>query len=109
MRPYTIRYTWIWCVPLPRIQRNSVPMCQEIGHGLQECACRRAVDHPMIESQTQHHHRPLGDLTAINHRLLNNPTDTEDTGLRSVEDRREAINPVHAQVRDRKGTAGNFL
>jgi hypothetical protein len=95
--------------PLPRVQRNAIPVRQQIGHGLQERAGWRAVDDSMVEGQTQDHHRPLSNLTAVDHRFLNDTADPEDAGLRRVEDRRKAIDPIHTQVRDREGAAGDLF
>src|SRR5712691_3931858 len=47
----------------------------------------RPIDHPMVEGQAEEHHRPLGDLSLIDHRLLDYPAHPQDTYLWRVNDR----------------------
>ena len=84
-------------------------MRQQVGHGLQERPGWRAVDHPMVKGQAQDHHGPLGNLSVVDRRFLDDPAYAQDAGLRGVEDWRKPIDSIHSQVRDGEGAAGHLF
>jgi hypothetical protein len=78
-------------------------------HVLQEPRAHRAVHHPVIARDRHLHAAAHPELAVLHHRLLQHRAHREDRTLRGVDDGRELLDVVHAQVRDREGGPGHFL
>src|ERR1700733_12347315 len=48
-------------------------------------------------------------VVRANHRLLHDVADGEDRGLRRIDDRAEAVDAEHAEIRNSEGAALEFL
>src|ERR1019366_378586 len=79
---------------------------EEFDHALEELRGGRPVQHSMVESEAQPKHRALGDLAAIDRRLLDNSPDAEDSGLAGIQNRRERVDAEHAEVGYGKRASG---
>src|SRR5579863_1068093 len=60
----------------------------------------------MIGGKGNGQDRPHGRLAVNGHDALNNPTDSENCGLRWRDDGGESVHVVHAKVADGEGTSG---
>src|SRR4029450_2315019 len=94
--------------PAVRLRRKSQRQAGLLEQRLQlaeELGGLRAVDGAVVAGQG-HGHQLAGDEAAVlDDRLLLDRTDREDRGLRRVEDGREDLDAVHAEVRDRERSA----
>ena len=63
----------------------------------------------MVRRQAQVHDRTDAHLTVPHHDLVLHGVDAKDRDLRLVDDRGEALDAVHAEVRDREGTAAQLF
>src|ERR1035437_1791480 len=79
---------------------------EEFDHALEEIRGGRPVQHSMVEGEAQPEHRALGDLAAIDGRLLDNSPDAEDASLAGIQNRRERVDSEHAEVGNRKRASG---
>ena len=59
--------------PLGNSRHHPPGVFQVALERVQKGCCWGAIDHPMVEGQAEEHHRPLGDLSLIHHRLLDYP------------------------------------
>ena len=72
---------------------------------LQELGAEGAIDHPVIDRERARHHGGDGERAVLDHRPLLGGADGEDHRLRRVDDRREFLDAVHAEVGDAEGAA----
>ena len=56
----------------------------------------------MIEGQAESNHLAGNDFPFVDGRLTHDSPDTQNGGLRQVDDRREGVNVIHTQIRDRE-------
>ncbi len=83
---------------------------QQMPQLLQIFRAERAVDHAMIAAHRDRHAMAHADLVAIvDHGPLRDRADGEDETLRRIDDGGKRIDPVAAQIRNRKGSALEFL
>src|SRR5579862_327613 len=88
---------------------SSFAEVEQVDDGLEELCGGRAVDHAMVESQRQRHHRTARDFAAINRGLLDDPANAENSGLAGVQNRRERVDAVGAEIGDGESAAGNVF
>ena len=91
-------------------RRHHPPGVFQVALERVQKGCRwRSIDDPMVEGQAEEHHRPLGDLSLIDHRLLDHPAHPQDAYLWGVNNRCKRVNPIGPQVGDGERPPGDLL
>src|SRR3954465_1842777 len=88
-------------LPRARLERQRQRLLEQLAHAGQELGAVRSVEDAVVAHERDRHRVARGDAAAIvNHRAFLERADREDRRLRRVDDGREAVDPVHPQVRD---------
>src|SRR5690242_10623760 len=77
--------------------------------GLQEGSRGYAIDSPVIECQAQRHHMPPLGFPSDAHELLVQTPNAENGNFRWVDDGRECVDSIHAQVGHTEGAAHDLF
>src|SRR5437588_4134436 len=78
---------------------------QEALDFLQELRGSYPIEDPMVDGERDAHPLAGDDLAVLHHRLVLDRADRQDAGIGRVDDGRELIDVVHAQVRDAERVA----
>ena len=87
------------CIPLPEAVRT----------GMDAIALAEAMGLPVVEDQAQCPHLPHDDFTVPDNRLGLDAPDAQDSRFWQVDDRREGVYLVHAQIGDGERPAGQVV
>src|SRR5438045_1062837 len=79
-------------------------MLQVASQRAQELGPLRPVDDSVIAGQRTAHALTHDNLVLLYHRLGLNGADSETARLRRIEDARELVDPVHAEIGDGEGS-----
>ena len=92
-----------------RLHWSSGPVVEDLDHGLKELGRRGAINHSMVKRQTEPKHRALCDRSVEDGGLFDDSADAEDSGLSGIQNRCERVDAEHAEVGDRKRSAGHVF
>src|SRR5207248_8858103 len=90
-------------------RERPLRMLQALPDALQEGSGGRAIDRPVIEGQAQGHCVPPFGSPWDANQLLSDAPNAENGDLRRVDDGRERVDPVHAQIGHTKSAAHQFI
>src|SRR3984893_17261083 len=96
-------------ISLKSLKQHGQWIFDQLFEGGEQLRADRAVDNPVIAGERAAHHRRDCERAVFNDRSLLAGADCEDAAMRRVDDRGEVADPEHAEVRDRKSPALEFL
>src|SRR5215213_9734823 len=92
-----------------RLERERERLLEQLLDAREELRAVGAVEDAVVADERERHLLPRDHAAALVHRRLRGErADREDRGLRRVDDRGEALDTEHAEVRDREGAAGEL-
>src|SRR5689334_13674868 len=92
-----------------RLEHEHEWIFDQAAQRLHETRTGGAIHRAMVAAHRDAHARAHGERTIDYHGHVGHRTDGEDRDLRRIDDRRELVDPEHAEIRDGRGRARVFL
>src|SRR4030095_6768490 len=96
------------CSTQPRTSHSDVRGFDRLAQIRHEPRGGDAVDDAMVRRQRGRCHRPKHDLSVAADRGVDGPADGKDRTFRRIDDRRERVDAVHAEIGDRERPAAHL-